>query len=107
MPASASYCQVDAPNVMVLTLKRAEDGRGLILRLVETEGRACEAVVALPLRSIQEGARQTNLVEENGPALTYEGHAVRVPMRPYATADRCGSWSRGATRSLATHCQRA
>jgi alpha-mannosidase len=81
---AASLAHVDVPNVMLLTMKRAEDGQGLILRLVETEGYNCEAVIELPLLAIR-GAYQTNLVEENGPALPCEPHSVRVAMRPYAT----------------------
>jgi len=85
LPSAASFAHVDAPNVMLLTIKRAEDGQGLILRLVETEGRDGEVKVELPLLSIQ-GACQTNLVEENGPVLPCERHSVRVAMRPYGTA---------------------
>ena len=35
---AASLAHVDVANVMLLTVKRAEDGQGLILRLVETRG---------------------------------------------------------------------
>ncbi len=32
---TTSFCQVDVPNVFLLTFKRAEDGKGLIIRLIE------------------------------------------------------------------------
>lgn len=46
LPQSASFLSVSANNVLVTVMKEAEDGSGdLILRLVETAGRACETQV--------------------------------------------------------------
>lgn len=48
LPQSASFLSVSADNVLVTVMKEAEDGSGdLILRLVETAGRACETQVAV------------------------------------------------------------
>lgn len=44
---SASFIEVDAPNVVVAAVKRPEEGRGLIIRLVETCGRPARATVDL------------------------------------------------------------
>jgi hypothetical protein len=83
LPPSGSFCQIDAPNAMLLTLKRAEDGRGFILRLLETEGRDAEVVVSLPLLDIVQ-AYSSNLVEENESLLPCTRHSVHTRLAPYS-----------------------
>jgi len=78
-----SFCQVDAPNVELLTLKAAEDGDGTIVRLIETMGRETTATVTLPHMSILH-AWETNLVEENERLLVCAPHAVQTALRPFA-----------------------
>jgi alpha-mannosidase len=68
---------------MLLTLKRAEDGNGFILRLVETEGKEALVSIAIPLLSIRR-AYEANLVEENQRLLPCMAHAVRVGVKPFA-----------------------
>ncbi len=46
-PARQGFVQVETPNVVLSALKQAEDGSGLILRLVELNGEDTEAVVML------------------------------------------------------------
>jgi alpha-mannosidase len=48
-PGSASFLAVDAPNVVVSAVKRAEDGDDIIVRCYETEGRATTATLDLAL----------------------------------------------------------
>jgi len=81
---SASFCQIDAPGVMLLTLKQAEDGDGFVLRLVETDGNGAEVTVTLPILRILR-AYQANLVEENASPLAHTLHTVRVGMKPFST----------------------
>jgi hypothetical protein len=83
LPASTSFCQIDAPNVMLLTFKQAEDGDGIVLRLIETAGKETTATVTVPSLSIQH-AFETNLVEENERLLTSTSHAVQTTLTPYA-----------------------
>ena len=80
LPTSSSFASVDKPNVLLLTLKRAEDGNGVIVRLVETEGAACTVKVTLPLLTIGDACR-TNLVEEDEQILPCAKHSVTVPMK--------------------------
>ena len=61
LPASASFCQLDQPNVVLRTIKAAEDGDGIIVRLAETAGQACPVVITLPSFKILKASR-TNLV---------------------------------------------
>ena len=44
------YIRADAPNVQVVTVKAAEDGRGFIVRLRETEGRNVVTTLRHPFR---------------------------------------------------------
>jgi alpha-mannosidase len=89
LPAAASFCQIDADHVMLLTWKRAqrapEDGNGFILRLMETAGRAALTKVTLPHLSILH-AYMTNLVEENQQLLPCAQHEVEVALQPFAIA---------------------
>lgn len=48
LPAVWQGAQIAPETVRVQALKRAECGRGYIVRLVETAGRACRAQIALP-----------------------------------------------------------
>ncbi len=47
LPATASYVSVEPTNVILGALKAAEDGDGVVVRLVETSGEAVEATVRL------------------------------------------------------------
>jgi len=102
LPDSAFFCQIDQSNVLLLTMKGAEDGDGLILRLAETEGRDAEVTVTVPFWEIVQ-AFATNLVEENEGTLSYDRHSVRVPVRANGLATvRCRSPHRWPeARSLA------
>ena len=82
LPTEASFCQVDAKNVIVLAFKRAEDGDGYILRLGETEGAETQVTATMPFMSLRH-VYETNLVEENQRVLTSDRHSVRAGVGPY------------------------
>ncbi|MFC1716529.1 glycoside hydrolase family 38 C-terminal domain-containing protein [Candidatus Poribacteria bacterium] len=82
LPESAIFCQVDKPNVLLLTLKEAEDGDGIIIRLVETEGNSVNATATLPFVTISQ-AYLTNIVEENLEALSAQQHSITVPVKAF------------------------
>ncbi|NIO38855.1 MAG: hypothetical protein GTO41_00835, partial [Burkholderiales bacterium] len=42
-PDTMSLCSVDKPNVLLTTFKKAENGDGNIVRLIETTGKATTA----------------------------------------------------------------
>ena len=48
LPQSASFIDVDPPNILVTALKQAEDGGGLILRAWESTGASSHARLSLP-----------------------------------------------------------
>ena len=103
LPLSNSFCQVDHPNVFLLTLKAAEDGDGLIVRLAETEGQETTVVVTLPAMLIAQ-AFGANLVEENEGAISYDRHSlrVRVPAHGIVTV-RCRTGRRWPTAERVAH----
>ncbi|RPI95197.1 MAG: alpha-mannosidase [Chloroflexi bacterium] len=69
------------PNVIVETVKQAEDGDGLIVRLYESQRRRGEATLttSFPIQS----AWVTNLLEENQTELDAKGQEVKMYLRPY------------------------
>jgi alpha-mannosidase len=81
---SVSFASVDAPNVEIAWVKRAEDSDALVLRLVEWHGQPVEATVTL--RGAVRGARRANLLEEPGEALPSTPTTVRVALRPHEIA---------------------
>jgi hypothetical protein len=80
-PQGASFLEVDAPNVVLVTWKRAEDGRGTILRLQETAGRPVEAALHFP----QAAVRSANLcsgVEDDDRSLVVDGGSLKLTFQP-------------------------
>lgn len=61
LPRSRSFVSVSAPNVVVTTLKRAEDDAELLLRFYETDGKACRVTVNTALPAVS--AVETDLME--------------------------------------------
>jgi hypothetical protein len=84
-PLAASFCALDQPNIQLLTLKAAEDGEGVVVRLAETDGRETRVKVSVPYLEI-ERASETNLVEEDGVALPSTPHSVTVTVPAYGLA---------------------
>ncbi|MCX5638162.1 MAG: glycosyl hydrolase-related protein, partial [Planctomycetota bacterium] len=82
LTSSLSLCRIDKPNVFLLTLKRAEDGDGIIARLIETEGKEVTATLTLLSLTIKKACR-TNLVEENMGQLPSTEHSVAFPIRAF------------------------
>ena len=82
LPESLSFCQVDKPNVILLTMKKAEDKDGIIIRLNETEGRDTEVTVTLPKITIKK-VYETNLVEENKKLVDVQGHTIKIKINAF------------------------
>jgi len=84
-PDSATFCSVDKPNVMLTTLKRAEDGAGIIIRLIEMQGEPTTASVTLPHLTVAK-ATVTNLIEENKGRPVFTEHQVQVDLKAFGIA---------------------
>ncbi|MBU6402597.1 MAG: hypothetical protein KGS61_19940, partial [Verrucomicrobia bacterium] len=80
--AEASLASVSPENLVLTTLKPAEDGRGLVVRVLETAGRDTDGRVKLPRLKVR-GALEANAVEVPGRSLRTDGDAVRFHIRPH------------------------
>jgi alpha-mannosidase len=82
-PGSAplSFLNVDRPNVVIETVKQAQDGQGLIVRLYESQRQRVKFTLtsSFPLA----GAWRTNLLEENSETLRTAEHQVGYSIKPY------------------------
>ena len=83
--AHFSLVAVDADNVSIETVKKAERSDALVLRVFEHANRRAEASLrfGLPPKSV----RKVNLMEEDAEApLTLDGDAVVLSLRPFEIA---------------------
>ncbi|MPM28756.1 hypothetical protein SDC9_75284 [bioreactor metagenome] len=76
-----SLFSVDQPNVVIETIKAAEDGNGLIVRLYESQ--CCHRQVTLKAGYPIHQSWRTNLLEEAQEELTVQGNEVHFSVRPY------------------------
>ncbi|NLG50513.1 MAG: alpha-mannosidase [Chloroflexi bacterium] len=77
-----SLFNVDAPNVIIETIKPAEDGsRDVIVRLYESKRMAtrCTLTTALPVQRVA----QTDMLENEQAELPVENGAVSLDLRPF------------------------
>lgn len=81
LPANLSLFRVSAPNVVIETIKKAEDSDDIILRLYEAENKRtdCTLTAAFDLAE----AVQTNLMEEPEDMLPVSGGSVKLNMAPF------------------------
>jgi alpha-mannosidase len=80
LPGHRAFFEIDGP-ALIETLKPAEDGKGLVLRLYEPHGGRGQVVVrsTLPLGSVFE----CNHVEETGNAVSRESRTFSFLMGPF------------------------
>jgi alpha-mannosidase len=78
---NGSLVSVDAPYVVIETVKRAEDGNGLIVRLYENQRNRGKVVLSTAFNLA--AAHQTNLLEEDSQALAVQGNQVQLEIGPY------------------------
>ena len=69
------------PNVIVETVKRAEDGQGVILRLYESQRKRCQVGIIFPLPV--KAAWITDLLEENLSPLQLLDNGLSLELKPY------------------------
>jgi alpha-mannosidase len=80
---SESLCSIDVDNVEVLTIKPAEDGRGHIVRLLETQGKPVTARLRLDFLELGK-VYLTNVVEEDQQSLVVIDDHITVEFPPYS-----------------------
>ena len=80
--AQSSFLQVDQPNVVLVTWKRAEDDQGTILRFVEVDGQRSTVKVETPILNLQ-NAWICNAMEKNQQPLNVSGHHLEFSIKPF------------------------
>jgi alpha-mannosidase len=80
--AKLGFARIDAGNVILTVLKKAEDDDGLIFRFYEFEGKATEVRLQLPRKAFS--AVETNLMEKRGQPVTISssGRELVIPTGP-------------------------
>ena len=83
LPDSQSFIESSAANVLVTIVKKAEDGRGIILRCYETDG--VETDVSIRCPAAVRSAMATSIIEEDlSPLPVGKDGAVRLHVGKYA-----------------------
>jgi alpha-mannosidase len=79
-----SLVSLDRPNAVIETVKGAEDGRGFIVRLYESQRQRGGVTLTsgVPLAA----AWRTNLLEQEESELEIKADSVVIPLRPYEIA---------------------
>jgi alpha-mannosidase len=82
-----SLFSISCPNVLIETIKQAEDGDGWIIRLFESQRKRGLVVLKsfVPIRS----AWETNLLEENQEPCTLVDHEIHLNFKPYEIKTLC------------------
>ncbi len=81
LPAEFSLFRLDAGNIIIETVKKAEDSDDIILRLYESENArtVCNLSSHFPMAEVME----TNLMEENEEAIPCSSNSVELCFRPF------------------------
>jgi len=81
LPTAASFLSVDAPNVIIEAVKKAEDSNAVIVRLYEASGASGEANLTFgsPLKSVV----KVNLMEESPEPVEHDSTTVSIKLRPF------------------------
>ncbi|HVU66056.1 MAG TPA: alpha-mannosidase [Ktedonobacteraceae bacterium] len=77
----ASLVAAGQPNIVIETVKQAEDGQGLIVRFYESQRR--RGLITLTTSFPLQAAWRTNLLEQNESELAATDRQITLPVRPY------------------------
>lgn len=78
---SFSFAQIDRPNVIVDTVKGAEDGEGLIVRVYESQGARCHAQLSFAFDLAE--VRECNLMECDEQTISVDKNRFDFYIKPY------------------------
>ena len=80
-PDSTSFAAVEASNVIIETIKQAEDGNGVIIRMYESENALTKTKVTVNTDFAE--AYVCNLLEETEQKAEVNGKDISVTLKPY------------------------
>jgi alpha-mannosidase len=81
LPAAQSWLQPEASDIVIETVKAAEDGNGLIVRLYEAAGASTHIVLRCGFALA--AAAATDLIEENPVPVEFAERELRLELRPF------------------------
>ncbi len=81
LPPTAALLELNAPNIVIEAVKKAEDDDATIIRLYEAASQQTTVTlrIDLPVSTVEE----VNLMEEQPKSLTLNGDRVRLTFRPF------------------------
>jgi alpha-mannosidase len=82
LPAEMSFVSISSPNVLVSTIKKAEDDDSVIVRIYDIEGR--DAEIDLEMFAPFERAELVNMIEEEGRPLPLRSGGIRLKVGHHA-----------------------
>jgi len=83
LPEEKSFIRLEPKNLVLTTVKKAEDSGAWIIQWYETDGKDVDAVLTLPNQPKK--VLTTNVMEEDGTTVSYTGKSVNVPTKKYST----------------------
>ncbi len=84
LPSASAFVTTDRPGLVIETVKPAEDGDGLIVRVYDAYNTRGPATLTFA-RQIA-SAEETNMLEETVGPVDYTGHDLRFTVRPFGIA---------------------
>jgi alpha-mannosidase len=81
LPREMSFMKIEGSNMILTALKKADDEKGIIIRVYEAEGKERSFTIEF-YREIKE-CWETNLLEENTKALTFYRKSAELTAFPY------------------------
>ncbi|MBI1337316.1 MAG: hypothetical protein GC164_10185 [Phycisphaera sp.] len=85
------FVTVDQPNVILDTVKRAEDGQGLIVRLYEAHGQRGKATLRFAKAPTR--VSRSNIMEDAGEEIDTRDGGITVPFSPFQLLTLRCQWS--------------
>ncbi len=79
LPASKSFIQLEPSDLVITTVKQAEDNKAWIIQWYETKGENTEAVLTLPKNPKK--VMMTNFLEEDGSVVSVKNNIVKIPVK--------------------------
>jgi alpha-mannosidase len=76
LPLSNSFVKLNEDNLVLTTVKKAEDSNAWIIQWYDAEGRATEATLTLP--AVPKKVLQSNFMEVDGKPIHFNGKVVKV-----------------------------
>jgi alpha-mannosidase len=81
LPPVMSWLRPTEPNIVVETVKQAEDGDGLVVRLYEDAGASTPADLQCGVPLVR--AEETDLIEDSSTPIEFADNRIRLVFRPY------------------------